>query len=181
MSMALVSTRATRPFDHADEVAEPGPCVGGTVVPAAGGFEERLVVGVRRLGDRLFEAHVVSDRVSMLDEHGVGEYASHASVAILKGVNDEKVEDEQSGQKHWMVVIRSHCVPVALDEVIDGKGRARGGHRLEANCRRSVWRAVHDQVVLSLERSTGHGRMSEEQPVQVQEQASVQRTPILLE
>src|ERR1022692_1281075 len=41
--------------------------------------------------------------------------------------------------------------------------------------------ALPDQVVLGLERSTGHGRVSEEQPVQVQDQAGIQRAPVLLE
>ncbi len=33
--------------EHAGEVAEPGPRVGGALVPAVGGVQERLVVRVR--------------------------------------------------------------------------------------------------------------------------------------
>src|SRR6266851_5393565 len=100
-----------------------------------GGLEKRPVVGVRRFGDRFFEAHITSDGVSMLDEHGVGKYAGHSSVTVLKGMYDEKVEDEQSREQHMMVFARSDRALVALDEVVDGKGCARGGHRLEANGR----------------------------------------------
>jgi hypothetical protein len=71
----------------------------------------------------------------MLDEHGVGEYASHSPVAILEGVNDQQVEDEQSGQQHWMVFARSNRPPLTVDEVVDGKRRSGSGHRLEADGR----------------------------------------------
>jgi hypothetical protein len=54
-----------------------------------GGFQERLVIGVRRFGDRLLEAHVAFDGVSMLGEHGIGQQAGHSPVAVLKGVDDE--------------------------------------------------------------------------------------------
>ena len=60
-------------------------------------------------------------------------------------------------------------------------GVLRGGYRLEAHSRCAVRRAVHDQVVLRLERAPGYSRMGEEQPVQVKQQAGVERTPVLLE
>src|SRR5712692_4862192 len=37
--------------DHAGEIAEPGPRVGGAFVPAVGGVQERMVVSISRLGD----------------------------------------------------------------------------------------------------------------------------------
>ncbi len=75
--------------DHSGEVAEPGPWVGGAVVPAVGGIQERLVVSVSRFGNRLLKAHVAAHRVAALAEHGIGEQAGHSSVAVLKGVDNE--------------------------------------------------------------------------------------------
>ena len=92
--------------DHAGEVAEPGPWVGGAFMPAVGGVQERLVVGVGRFGDRLLEAHVAADRVAVLAEHGAGEQAGDSPVAVLEGMDDEEVEDEQPGQEHRMVLAR---------------------------------------------------------------------------
>jgi hypothetical protein len=83
----------------------------------------------------LFEAYVSSDGVSVLDEHGVGKYAGHAPITVLKRMDDEKIQDEQSGQQNRMVFARSDRALVTLDQVVDGKGRARSGHRLEANGR----------------------------------------------
>ena len=80
-----------------------------------------------------------------------------------------------------MVLARRDRVLVAPDQVIDGKRGARGRHRLEAHGGGAVWRAVHDQVVFCLERPARHSRMSEQQPVQVQDQAGVQRAPVLQE
>jgi hypothetical protein len=57
----------------------------------------------------------------MLGEHGIGQQAGHSSVAVLKGVDDENVEDEQPGQKHWMVLARSNRLLVAVDEFVDSK------------------------------------------------------------
>src|SRR5260370_17290428 len=59
--------------DDTGHEAEPGPSASPVTVPAMGGLQERLVVGVRRLGDRLLEAHVTTDGVSMLGEHGVAQ------------------------------------------------------------------------------------------------------------
>ena len=60
-------------------------------------------------------------------------------------------------------------------------GVLAAGAEHEADGRGAVRRAVHDQVVLCLERAAGHRRVREQQPVQVQDQASVQRSPVLLE
>ncbi len=80
-----------------------------------------------------------------------------------------------------MVLARRDRVLVTPDQVVDGERGACGGHRLEAHGDRAVWRAVHDQVVLGLERPAWYGGMSEQQSVQVQDQASVQRAPIFPE
>ena len=167
--------------DHAGEVAEPGPRVAGPFVPAVGGVQERLVVGVGRLGDLLLKAHVAAHRVAVLAEQGAGEQAGDPSVAVLERVDDEKVEDEQAGQEHRMVLARRDRFLVALDQVIDGERGARGGHRLEADGCRAVRRAVHDEIVLCLEAPAGHYRVGKQQPVQVQDQSGVQRPPVLPE
>ncbi len=52
------------------------------------------------------QTHVAADRVAVLAEHGAGEQASDSPVAVLEGVDDEKVEDEQPGQEHRMVLAR---------------------------------------------------------------------------
>ena len=92
---AAARSAKTGTGDHLGEVAEPGPWVGGAFVPATGGVQERLVVGVSGFGDGLFEAHVAADGVPVLSEHGAGEQAGYSSVSVLKGVDNEKVEDEQ--------------------------------------------------------------------------------------
>ncbi len=45
----------------------------------------------------------------------------------------------------------------------------------------AVLMSARRNVVLRLERPAGHRRVSEQQPVQVQDQAGVQRAPVLLE
>jgi len=117
----------------------------------------------------------------VIREQGSGEQAGDSPVAVLEGVDDEKLEDEQAGQEHGVVLAGRGRLLVALDQVVDGERGARGGHRLEPDGCRAVGRAVHDEVVLRLERPAGHRRMSEQQPVQVQDQASVQRAPVLPE
>ena len=76
-----------------------------------------------------------------------------------------------------MIVARRDRVRVALDQVIDGERGARRGDRLEADGGRAVWRAVHDQVVLCLECPARHRRVREQQAVQMQDQARIQRAP----
>lgn len=125
------------------------------------------------------ELWAAADRVAVVTEHGASEQASDSPVAVLKGVDDKKVQDEQPGHEHRMVLARRDRVLVALDQVIDGERGARGRYWLEADGGRAVWRAVHDRVVLCLERPPGHRRVSEQQPMQVQDQASVQRAPVL--
>jgi len=49
-------------------------------------------------GDLLLKADVAANRVPVLVEHRAGEQAGHPAVAILEGVDDEKVEDRQAGQ-----------------------------------------------------------------------------------
>src|ERR1035438_1468784 len=80
-----------------------------------------------------------------------------------------------------MVLTGGNRLVVAADEVVNRKRSSGGGHRLEADRRRTVWRAIRHQVVLGLECASRHRRVGEEQPVQVQDQACVQRTPVLLE
>jgi hypothetical protein len=80
-----------------------------------------------------------------------------------------------------MVLACCNRLLVALNQVIDGERGAHGGHWLETNGRRAVWRSVHDQVVLCLECPARHRRVREQQSVQVQDQADVQWTPTLLE
>jgi hypothetical protein len=103
------------------------------------GLQQRVVVGVRRFGDCLLRADVAADGVAVPGEHGAGQYASHSPVAVCKGVDDEKVENKQSRQKHGMVLARRNRLLVAVDEVVDSKRGARGRHRLEADSRRAVW------------------------------------------
>lgn len=69
--------------DQAAEVAEPRPRVSGPFVRAVRGVQERLVVGISRLSDRLLKADVAAHRVAMLAEQGTCEQASHSSVAVL--------------------------------------------------------------------------------------------------
>jgi hypothetical protein len=74
----------------------------------------------------------------VLVEHGAGQQAGYSPVAVLEGMDDEKVQDEQPGQEDWVVLACRDREVVALDEVIDGEGSAGGGHWLEADGRRAI-------------------------------------------
>ena len=65
-------------------------------------------------------------------------------------------------------------------EVVDGRGRRRRGDRSEADGPGAVGGPVDDQVVSALEATAARLGMAEEEPVQVQHEAGVQRCPVLL-
>jgi hypothetical protein len=117
----------------------------------------------------------------VLAEQCAGDQAGDPPVAVLEWVDDEEVENEQAGQEHRVMLARRCRFLVALDQVVDGERGAGGGHRLEPDGCRAVGRAVHDEVVFFLEGPAGHGRVGEQHPVQVQDQAGVQRAPVLQE
>jgi len=117
----------------------------------------------------------------VLGEHGIGKQAGYPPVAVLERVDDEKVDDEQPAQEHRMVLAVGDRLLVAPDQVIDGERGHRGGQWPEPDGCRAVWRPVHDQVVLGLERPAGNRGVSEEQSVQVQDQTGLQWAPVLLE
>jgi hypothetical protein len=55
----------------------------------------------------------------------------------------------------------------------------RGGHWLESDGGRAFWGAVHDQVVFLLNVPPGAAVCANSIQVQVQDQASVERAPVL--
>jgi hypothetical protein len=161
--------------DHAGEVPEPRPRVGPALVPSMRGIQQGPVVRVIRFGDGLFKAHVAAHRVTVVAENRASEQPGRSPIAVLERVDDEQVQYEQPGEEHRMVSARRNRVPVALDKVIDGERGARRGHRLKRTVVEPPGEGVDDQVVLGLERAAGHRGVSEQQPVQVQDQASLQR------
>ena len=52
----------------------------------------------------------------MIDEHGISEHASYSPVAVLKRVDNKKVEDEQPAQQHGMVLADGNRALVIVNE-----------------------------------------------------------------
>src|SRR5947209_14178761 len=80
-----------------------------------------------------------------------------------------------------MVLARGHREPVTVDQFGKEELCLRGGYRPEPHGHVAVGGTVDDEVVRRLEAATGRCRVAEEQPMEMAQQAQVERTPVLLE
>ncbi len=93
-------------------------------------------------------------------------------------MEDEKIQDEQADEEHWVVLVCLGGIGVAVDEVGGVVLGASGRDGLESDGLDPVGRPVDDKVVAPLEGSTGGLGIREQQPVQVKEQTDVQGAPV---
>lgn len=117
----------------------------------------------------------MGDRVTSVSQERTGKSACHPTVAILERVDDEEIQGEEPNEKNWMVTSRLDGCAVAVHKLAEVELGVGGGHRAEAHRDLTIGRPIDNQVVSGLEGARGRSGVREEQPVQMEKQANVQR------
>ena len=88
-----------RRHQNTQHIGDKGCIVVGSLVPVAGAFLQRLVIGLLSVGDQLFDADILAHDIAGAVQEQQRQEPAHAAVAIVEGVDAEKVQYKDGNQQ----------------------------------------------------------------------------------
>ena len=133
--------------ENPQHIGDKGRIIVRPLVPVAGAFLQRLVIGFLGVGNQLFDTDIFTDDIARAVQEQQRQEPAHAAISVIEGVDAEKVQNEDGNQQQRVKLGVLHGRPEGVAQRRDGPRCFPRGDRLEPDDLPSIRQFLGNHVV----------------------------------